>query len=77
MVNMVNPSKGSLSDVLQVSSLTISPVKVVLSSLFIICPKKEFMLAAEQVDGKQTPILNLGIPVIRDTLAMQYFPCIL
>lgn len=33
MVNMANPSKGSLSDVLQVSSLTKSLVRVTLRSL--------------------------------------------
>lgn len=75
MVNMASPSKGSLSDVLQVLSLTNSPVRVILSILFMICAKKVSMLAVEQVDGKQTAIF-----IVSDVIgisAMQYFPCIL
>lgn len=75
---MVNPSKGSLSDVLQVLSLTNSPVRVTFSTLFNICVKKVSMLAAEQVDGKQTPIFIMDeMDGIMGTSAMQYFPCIL
>lgn len=75
MVKMASPSKGSLSDVVQELSLTNSPVRVMLSNLFIICAKKVSMFEAEQVDGKQTAIF-----IISDVMgisAMQYFPCIL